>query len=94
MSLDIYGYRGNCIKVFYSNFEEKEAIETEVIEKGAFIMSPHKDDNSYLYITGDQQKIKFSITELNFQTINFEELDIEFTNGEFIEDISLILVSN
>lgn len=90
--MEIFGYRGNAIKVNYSNFEEKEAIINEVVDKGAFVMSPLSYNNNSLYITGIQQNITYHLTELNFQNVDFEELGIEFVNGEHIEDISLIEV--
>lgn len=93
MSKDIFGYRGCALKVPFSNFDEKEAIIVEALDKGCYIMdfnSFSTNGSSFLYITGEQQKFNSNLMKLNYVSVDFQELDLSFTGMEYIVDISLI----
>lgn len=89
MSLEIYAYHGNCLKVKVDSETEEEIIE-KAIGAGFRTMEAR---TGFIYITGSsfQKKVLNEANEIEKEKVIFPK-DL-FPEAEEIEDISLVYLS-
>lgn len=89
MSLEVYAYHGNCLKVKVSSETEEKIIE-KAINNGFRTMEAR---TGFIYVTGSsfQKRILNETNEIEKENVIFPK-DL-FPDAEEIEDISLVYLS-